>query len=54
MIEGIVNNSDEPIIELDIILSKITSKTVVAIIDTGFNGYIGIPITFIEESNWDF
>ena len=54
MIEGIVNNYDEPIIKLDIILSNITSKTITAIIDTGFNGYISIPATFIEQSDWDF
>lgn len=50
MIKGIVNNYDEPIVELDTILSKNTSKTISAIIDTGFNGYISISITFIEES----
>ena len=54
MIEGIVNNFDEPIIKLDIHLSGNNSKKVNAIIDTGFNGYISIPTTIIEESNWDF
>ena len=54
MIEGIVNNFDEPIINLDIHLSSSTSKKVSAIIDTGFNGYISIPPTLIEKSNWDF
>lgn len=54
MIEGIVNNFDEPIIKLDIHLSSSTSKKVSAIIDTGFNGYISIPATLIEKSNWDF
>ena len=54
MIEGIVNNFDEPIIKLDICLSNNNSKKVNAIIDTGFNGYISIPTTLIEASNWDF
>jgi len=51
MIEGIVNNFDEPIIKLDIHLSSSTSKKVSAIIDTGFNGYISIPTTLVEKSN---
>lgn len=54
MIEGIVNNSDEPIIKLEIILSRNSSRKVNAVIDTGFNGYISIPTAFIEESDWDF
>ena len=54
MIEDIINNFDEPIIKLDICLSSNNSKKVNAIIDTGFNGYISIPNTLIEESNWDF
>ncbi|MBM3709897.1 MAG: hypothetical protein FJW61_05700 [Actinobacteria bacterium] len=54
MIEGIVNNFDEPIIKLDLILSNNISKTISAIIDTGFNGYISVPINFVKESDWDF
>ena len=54
MIEGIVNDFDEPIIRLDIHISSNNSKKVNAIIDTGFNGYISIPTILIEQSNWDF
>ena len=54
MIEGFVNDSYESIIKLSIYLSSKILKTVNAIIDTGFNGYISIPTTLIGESNWDF
>jgi len=54
MIEGIVNNFDEPIIKLNINIPNNKSKKVNAIINTGFNGYISIPTILIEQSKWDF
>ena len=54
MIEGIVNDSDEPIIDLGIYLFYNNLKRYISIIDTGFNGYISIPVNLIERSDWDF
>ncbi|MBM3707309.1 MAG: hypothetical protein FJW69_03050 [Actinobacteria bacterium] len=54
MIEGIVNNFDEPIIKLDLMLSSDILKKISAVVDTGFNGYISIPANLIGESDWDF
>lgn len=53
MIIGFVNESDEPVIEVKLDLGK-EKRTVNAVIDTGFNGYISVPKKLIDESDWDF
>ena len=54
MIEGIVNDLNEPIVDLDIETSDRVLRKTEGIVDTGFNGYISIPATLVEESNWHF
>jgi len=54
MIEGIVNDLNEPIVDLDIEISDKVLRKTEGIVDTGFNGYISIPATLVEESNWHF
>jgi len=54
MIEGFVNDLNEPIVDLDIHISDNDLRKTEGIVDTGFNGYISIPATLIEESNWHF
>ena len=53
MIVGFVNESDEPVIKIKLVLSK-GERSVNAVIDTGFNGYISVPKKLISYSDWDF
>jgi len=53
MIIGFVNESDEPVIKIKLVLSK-GERSVNAVIDTGFNGYISVPKKLISDSDWDF
>ena len=53
MIVGFVNESDEPVIKIKLVLSK-GERSVNAVIDTGFNGYISVPKKLISDSDWDF
>lgn len=53
MIVGFVNESDEPVIKVKLVLSK-GKRSVNAVIDTGFNGYISVPQKLIGDSDWDF
>jgi len=54
MIEGFVNEFDEPIIEIDMKFNTEGSKKIEAIVDTGFNGYISLPTPLIEKCKWEF
>jgi len=53
MIIGSVNENDEPVIKINLDLCR-EKRTVNAVIDTGFNGYISIPKKLIDNSDWDF
>jgi len=53
VIEGIVNEFEEPLVELALFLGD-QSKNFPAVIDTGFNGYISVPTKYIEHSDWIF
>lgn len=51
VIRGIVNVADEPVIQLTLILRN-RQKRFPAVIDTGFNGYLSVPRSIIEQSGW--
>ena len=53
MIEGIVNEIEEPIVELALVLGD-QSKNFPAVIDTGFNGYLSVSTEYVENSDWLF
>ncbi len=53
MIKGIVNENEEPIIELDLVLNS-RHHNLKAVIDTGFNGYISVPQKLVNKSGWYF
>jgi len=52
MIVGFVNESDELVIKVKLVLSK-GKRSVNAVIDTGFNGYISVPKKLISDSDWN-
>lgn len=48
MIEGFVNDSLEPVIEVELITEGMTEK-IFAVIDTGFNGYLCLAENQIDK-----
>jgi len=53
MTVGFVNENDEPVVKIKLDLGK-EKRSVNAVIDTGFNGYISVPKKLIDKSDWDF
>jgi len=53
VIEGFVNENEEPIIDIILILGN-RPKNYPAVIDTGFNGYISVPEALVQNSDWVF
>ncbi len=53
MITGFINELEEPIIELALVLGD-RSKSLPAVIDTGFNGYLSVSAEYVENSDWLF
>ena len=54
MIEGFVNDFDEPIVEIDFKLSGGGLTRIDSVVDTRFNGYISLPTGLIETCKWEF
>ena len=53
MIEGIVNENEEPVISISLIIKgKLLNSS--AVIDTGFNGYLSVPQKLADKSDWYF
>ena len=53
MVKGIVNEDDEPVVPITLILEDKLSKFM-AVVDTGFNGYLSVPQNLLEKSGWYF
>ncbi len=53
MIRGLVNAQGEPLVAITLLLSKKRVKRL-AVIDTGFNGYLSIPKSLIAQSKWEW
>ncbi|MDI6731938.1 MAG: hypothetical protein QME05_05115 [Candidatus Margulisbacteria bacterium] len=53
MVNGIVNEELEPLVEICLLFHGKVFKTK-AVIDTGFNGYISVPLLLIRDSSWIF
>lgn len=52
MIRGYINSNEEPEVPLTLILQGKASQRK-AILDTGFNGYLSVPLSLVEKS-WYF
>ena len=53
MIKGHVNPYGEPLVEISLILKE-GQKKMDAVVDTGFNGMISVPHSWISKSDWIF
>lgn len=53
MLKGRVNRHGEPIVSIYLILRKRPVRFS-AVIDTGFNGYLGVPRRALTDSKWQF
>lgn len=53
MLRGIVNQDDEPIVNITLIFKNRRHK-LPAVIDTGFNGYLSVPQHIANKSKWYF
>ena len=53
MLEGCVNDNDEPIVSIRLIL-RTKPMQFPAVIDTGFNGYLSVPKKLVQKSTWYF
>lgn len=51
MIKGRVTASHEPVIKLALVSTK-KRITCDAVVDTGFNGYISVPLPLARELDW--
>ena len=50
MIQGSVNEQDEPLVPITLIVKK-RSKHLQAVLDTGFNGYLSVPQSVADTSD---
>ena len=51
--KGSINLNFEPIIKVGVVIDGKTHEYI-AIIDTGFNGFISVPHKIIEKTSWQF
>jgi predicted aspartyl protease len=51
MVSGRVNRHGEPVISIQLILRTRPAK-LMAVIDTGFNGYLSVPSRLLVRSKW--
>ena len=51
MLKGRVNRYGEPVISIQLILRNRPAK-LIAVIDTGFNGYLSVPRRLLVGSKW--
>lgn len=49
MIEGIVDEANQPVIEINLLNKRGGSLTAAAVLDTGFSGWLVLPHSSIEE-----
>ena len=54
MIQGQVNSNREAIIQVSILDSQGLAKAIEAVIDTGFNGFLTLPLALVEELGLEF
>ena len=52
MLNGIVNDRDEPVVSLHLISSKGHAHRHAVIIDTGFNGNLSVPEKLAKRYGW--
>lgn len=52
MIKGFVSIYEEPLVPITLLLPY--KKIFDAVIDTGFNGYLSIPMRLVNKSKWEF
>jgi clan AA aspartic protease len=52
MLRGRVNKSGEPLVALTLELGR-KRRRQTAVIDTGFNGYLSVPKSLIEQADWE-
>jgi clan AA aspartic protease len=52
VLNGIVNDRDEPVVSLHLISSKGRSRLHPVIIDTGFNGNLSVPEKLAKKYGW--
>ena len=48
-----VNENDEPLVPITLIVGK-KHKRYEAVLDTGFNGYLSVPQSIADQSQWYF
>ena len=51
MLRGRVTRNGEPVVPIDLVLRKRSTK-LPAVIDTGFNGYLCVPNHLLRQSDW--
>lgn len=51
--KGVINSNFEPAVKIGITIGG-RAKDFIAVIDTGFNGFISIPHKIIEQTSWQF
>jgi len=51
MISGRINSQDEPVVPISLVLGKRRLR-MRAIVDTGFNGYLSVPMSLVKS--WYF
>ncbi|MCI2430715.1 hypothetical protein LM602_03900 [Candidatus Acetothermia bacterium] len=53
MLRGRVNKYGEPLVHITLDIGRERRKHV-AVIDTGFNGYLSVPKPVIQQSDWEW
>ena len=54
MIEGRINHRYEPVVTITIVSPTGESRELAAVVDTGFNGFIILPVGLVEELELPF
>jgi clan AA aspartic protease len=52
MIVGVVNGSNEPVLQLDLVGNNGQRQSVELIVDTGFTGFMALPLAVVRALGW--